>query len=76
MKIYEAIKELIENNKMIRKPKKENFGSNTYYKILKSDIGDLIVQKYGEDGQWNISSLYFEIKDLQADFEIVENEKE
>jgi len=76
MKIYEAIKELIENNKMIRKPKKENFGFNTYYKILKSDIGDLIVQKYGEDGQWNISSLYLDIKDLQADFEIVENEKE
>ena len=76
MKVYDAIKEMLENNKTIQRNGKYSY--NWFYKMLKTDIGDLIVYQYGaaiDPNSWKIGSFSFDKDDINSEYEIVENKK-
>jgi hypothetical protein len=73
MKVYEALKEMIENKKTIKAKKKTIYGGDWFYKLLITDIGSLIVHKFGEDGSWAIGCFSISGEGLDLEYEIVEN---
>ena len=75
MKAHEALKEMIENKQMIKRVKNKNSYSDLFYKVLKTDIGDLIVYRFGESGVWTIGTFSIEGKELNDEYEIVEKIK-
>lgn len=73
MKVYEALKELIKNKKVIQR-KKHN--GTWYYKIGKIEGTDdsILLKKWCED-RWKAGNITFEIFDLEADtFEVSKNQ--
>ena len=75
MKAHEALKEMIENKQMIKKVKRKSWSNDFFYKILETDIGNLIVYRFGDSGTWTIGRFSISGEDLNDEYEIVEKIK-
>jgi len=78
MKIYEVLKEMIEDKKIILKKKTDRYDSDEYYKRVKTEDGiDLILHKFGANSlsEWRVANLSLGVKDLESNnWEIHEGE--